>query len=256
MRSCGGIGISLRTRERIGRSAGALVDTVAGSAKGLGDSRRSPSSVGEAHEELRRSKDLAGRVSGGGPIERLPPWRFRPIGVHVQRNTHRSGSRWRRSRGNGDAVADQDRVVADDHLFDEEPHDPLPLQDIKGLGRRPQACQERRSCTSSGSAPCDGVRQGGASHFRCRIPRDTTLVNDVVSCRANSDCRRVPSIRSRPSPHGARRVPDLRPPNAFRGDRIRESVPLQSRTTGGSKFGPIWRDSAPLQEGSHPVPSC
>ena len=168
-----------------------------------------------AHEELRRSKDLAGRVSGGGPIERLPPWRFRPIGVHVQRNTHRSGSRWRRSRGNGDAVADQDRVVADDHLFDEEPHDPLPLQDIKGLGRRPQACQERRSCTSSGSAPCDGVRQGGASHFRCRIPRDTTLVNDVVSCRANSDCRRVPSIRSRPSPHGARRVPDLDLPTPF-----------------------------------------
>ena len=30
MRSCGGIGISLRTRERIGRSAGALVGTVAG----------------------------------------------------------------------------------------------------------------------------------------------------------------------------------------------------------------------------------
>ena len=56
----------------------------------------------------------------------------------------RSGSRWRRSRGNGDAVANHDRVVADEHLFDEEPHDPLPLQDVEGLGRRPQACQERR----------------------------------------------------------------------------------------------------------------
>ena len=30
MQSCGGIGISLRTRERIGRSAGGLVGTVAG----------------------------------------------------------------------------------------------------------------------------------------------------------------------------------------------------------------------------------
>ena len=59
----------------------------------------------------------------------------------------RSGSRWRRSRGNGDAVdavANHDRVVADEHVFDEEPHDPLPLQDVEGFGRRPQACQERR----------------------------------------------------------------------------------------------------------------
>ena len=41
-------------------------------------------------------------------------------------------------------MADHDRVVADDHLFDEEPHDALALQDIEGLGRRPQTCQERR----------------------------------------------------------------------------------------------------------------
>ena len=56
----------------------------------------------------------------------------------------RSGSRWRGSRENGGAVANHDRVVTDEHLFDEEPHDPLPLQDVEGLGRRPQACQERR----------------------------------------------------------------------------------------------------------------
>lgn len=45
--------------------------------KGLGDSRRSPSSVGGAQEELRRSEKVDGWVSGGGSTERLPPWRFR-----------------------------------------------------------------------------------------------------------------------------------------------------------------------------------
>ena len=34
-------------------------------------------------------------------------------------------------------MADHDRVVTDEHLFDEEPHVPLPLQDVEGLGRRP-----------------------------------------------------------------------------------------------------------------------
>ena len=56
----------------------------------------------------------------------------------------RSGTRWRRSRGNGNAVANHDRVVADEDLLDEEPHDPLPFQDVERLGRRPQARQKRR----------------------------------------------------------------------------------------------------------------
>ena len=56
----------------------------------------------------------------------------------------RTGTRWRRPRGNGNAVANRDRVVADENLLDEESHDPLPLQDVERLGRRPQARQKRR----------------------------------------------------------------------------------------------------------------
>ena len=56
----------------------------------------------------------------------------------------RTGTRWRRSRGNGNTVANHERVVADEDLLDEEPHDPLPLHDVERLGRRPQARQKRR----------------------------------------------------------------------------------------------------------------
>ena len=41
-------------------------------------------------------------------------------------------------------MANHDRVVADEDLLDEEPHDPLPFQDVERLGRRPQARQKRR----------------------------------------------------------------------------------------------------------------
>ena len=41
-------------------------------------------------------------------------------------------------------MANHERVVADEDLLDEEPHDPLPLHDIERLGRRPQARQKRR----------------------------------------------------------------------------------------------------------------
>ena len=51
----------------------------------------------------------------------------------------RTGTRWRRSRGNGNAVANHDRVVADENLLDEESHDPLPLRNFERLSRRPQA---------------------------------------------------------------------------------------------------------------------
>ena len=41
-------------------------------------------------------------------------------------------------------MANRDRVVADENLLDEESDDPLPLQDVERLGRRPQARQKRR----------------------------------------------------------------------------------------------------------------
>ena len=53
----------------------------------------------------------------------------------------RTGTRWPRSRGNGNAVTNHDRVVDDEDLLDEESHDPLLLQDVERLSRRPQARQ-------------------------------------------------------------------------------------------------------------------
>ena len=41
-------------------------------------------------------------------------------------------------------MANHERVVADEDLLDEEPHDPLPLQDVERLSRRSQARQKRR----------------------------------------------------------------------------------------------------------------
>ena len=60
----------------------------------------------------------------------------------------RTGTRCRRPRGNGDAVTNRDRVVADENLLDEESDDPLPFQDVERLGRRPQARQKRRESFS------------------------------------------------------------------------------------------------------------
>ena len=55
-----------------------------------------------------------------------------------------AGVRWRRPRGNGNAVSDHDRVVADEHFLDDEAHDSLLLDDVERLGRRAQAREERR----------------------------------------------------------------------------------------------------------------
>ena len=55
-----------------------------------------------------------------------------------------AGVRWRRPRGNWNAVSDHDRVVADEHFLDDEAHDSLLLDDVERLGRRAQAREERR----------------------------------------------------------------------------------------------------------------
>ena len=41
-------------------------------------------------------------------------------------------------------MADHDRVVVDEDLLDDEPHDSLPLHDVERLGRRAQAREKRR----------------------------------------------------------------------------------------------------------------
>ena len=55
-----------------------------------------------------------------------------------------AGVRWRRPRGNGNAVSNHNRVVVDEHFLDDESHDSLPLDDVECLGRRAQAREERR----------------------------------------------------------------------------------------------------------------
>ena len=46
-----------------------------------------------------------------------------------------SAAPWRRFRGDGDAVADHDRVVTDEDLLDHEAHNPLSLLDVQGVSR-------------------------------------------------------------------------------------------------------------------------
>ena len=55
-----------------------------------------------------------------------------------------AGARWPRPRGNGNAVSDYDRVVADEHFLDDEAHDSLLLDDVERLGGRAQAREKRR----------------------------------------------------------------------------------------------------------------
>src|ERR671918_173112 len=50
----------------------------------------------------------------------------------------------RRSGWHGNAVADDDRVVVDEHLFDDQADDALPLDEVECFGGYPQPRQKRR----------------------------------------------------------------------------------------------------------------
>jgi retron-type reverse transcriptase len=50
----------------------------------------------------------------------------------------------RRCRTDGDAMPDDDRVVADEDVLDDEAHDPLSLNDVKRIGGAAQTTEERR----------------------------------------------------------------------------------------------------------------
>ncbi len=43
-------------------------------------------------------------------------------------------------------MANHDRVIADEHLLDEQAHEALPLQDVQRIRRRPQPGKKRREC--------------------------------------------------------------------------------------------------------------
>src|SRR5712692_5731793 len=62
------------------------------------------------------------------------------IGANRRRGT--ASVRW--CRWNGNAVADHDRVIADEHLLDEQTHEALPLEDVQRVRRSPQAREKRR----------------------------------------------------------------------------------------------------------------
>ena len=53
-------------------------------------------------------------------------------------------------------MADHDRVVIDEDLFDDEAHDSLPLHDVERRGRRTQAREKRRQ--GLGQAQMRGAR--------------------------------------------------------------------------------------------------
>src|SRR5712691_2798092 len=50
----------------------------------------------------------------------------------------------RRCRWNGDAVADHDRVIADEYLLDEQAHEALSLEDVQRVRRHPHPGEKRR----------------------------------------------------------------------------------------------------------------
>src|SRR3972149_10440987 len=62
------------------------------------------------------------------------------IGANQRRGT--ASVRW--YRWNGNAVTDHDRVIADQHLLDEQAHEALPLEDVQRVRRYPQPGEQRR----------------------------------------------------------------------------------------------------------------
>ena len=70
-------------------------------------------------------------------------------------------------RPDGDAMPDDDRVVADEDFLDDEAHDSLPLDDVKRVGGAAQTTEERRERLSKaqergaiGSLVGDGLQLG------------------------------------------------------------------------------------------------
>src|SRR2546428_8803721 len=50
----------------------------------------------------------------------------------------------RRGRGHRDAVTDHDRVIADEYLLDEQPHEALPIENVQRVRRHSQPGEKRR----------------------------------------------------------------------------------------------------------------
>ncbi len=122
---------------------------------------------------------MAGVVENGTKTE---VWRGTPQGAVVTPRTQkvtstagRAGSAARscraamrrRDRPDGDAMPDDDRVVADEDVLDDEAHDSLPLEDVERVGGAAQATEEGRERLSKaqergaiGSLVGDGLQLG------------------------------------------------------------------------------------------------
>src|SRR6266581_4862755 len=59
-----------------------------------------------------------------------------------------------RSRWHGDAVADHDRVIADEHLLDDQSHEALPLENVERIGGYAQPNEKCRECLRQAQVGC------------------------------------------------------------------------------------------------------
>jgi retron-type reverse transcriptase len=64
----------------------------------------------------------------------------------------------RRSGWHGNTVADDDRVVIDQHLLDDQPHDALTFDHVEGLGGHAHPRQKRRECLCETEIRCPLAR--------------------------------------------------------------------------------------------------
>jgi hypothetical protein len=58
------------------------------------------------------------------------------------------------SRGQGNAVADDDLVIADKDFLDEKPQDALAFRYVEGIRRRPKSSEERGQRFSEAQVGC------------------------------------------------------------------------------------------------------
>ena len=92
------------------------------------------------------------RTSGGKKVTRGTPQggvitprtqKVTSVDSGILRTDRRRIAPVRRGRGNRDAVADHDRVIADEHVLDEQTHEALPFEDVQRIRRHSQPGEKR-----------------------------------------------------------------------------------------------------------------
>src|SRR6266511_3743267 len=93
-------------------------------------------------EDGRVTATVAGTPQGGVITPRTQ--KVTSVDSGILRSDRRRIAPVRRGRGNWDAVADHDRVIADEHLLDEQTHEALPFEDVQCVRRHAQPGEKRR----------------------------------------------------------------------------------------------------------------